>query len=109
MDTEKAAVAAEETAPLGLPESPGTLDNLKRHFITGLKLATLVYILVVTFPGSYRSIGPGLDNGWRYGINFASAAHTHFKYGRDVNFTYGPLGYLLDPLNIGTNLVQALL
>src|ERR1700682_6530446 len=36
----------------------------------------------------------GLDESWRTAIGMA--AHDHLVFGRDVMFTYGPLGYLLE-------------
>jgi hypothetical protein len=60
---------------------------------------------VATFPGWYVPLSPGLDPSWAYGINVLP--HTDFVFGRDVVFTFGPLGYLVSPLDVGNNLVQA--
>jgi hypothetical protein len=68
-------------------------------------VAVIGYILVATFPGSYVPIMPGLDPSWAYGLNVLP--QTEFLIGRDVVFTSGPLGYLISPLDIGANLVQA--
>lgn len=39
--------------------------------------------------------GPGLEHGWMTGLNLA---HIHsLVFGRDIAFTYGPLGYLIFP------------
>ena len=48
-------------------------------------------------------INNGLDNSWVYFIN--KAVYTNFKFGRDIIFTYGHLGYLINPLNIGDNIL----
>lgn len=48
---------------------------------------------------------PGLDPSWAYALNVLP--HTGFIFGRDVVHTYGPLGFLLEPLNVGSNLVVA--
>lgn len=69
------------------------------------KVIIIVYFLWVTFPGSFGPIQPGLDASWMYGLNYL--AQSNHRFGRDVAFTYGPLGYLLVPLNIGPNLVHA--
>ena len=61
--------------------------------------------LVLTFPGYFSSMRPGLDSSWVYAFNILP--HTGFLFGRDVVFTWGPLGFLLGPLNIGSNLIVA--
>lgn len=48
-------------------------------------------------------INNGLDASWSYFIN--KAVYTNFKFGRDIIFTYGHLGYLINPLNIGDNIL----
>jgi hypothetical protein len=68
-------------------------------------VGVLAYLVLATFPGEFRAITPGLDPSWTYGINVLP--HTDFRFGQDVVFTYGPLGYLLVPHHIGSNLAQA--
>ena len=48
-------------------------------------------------------INNGLDSSWIYFIN--KVVHTNFKFGRDIIFTYGHLGYLINSLNIGNNIL----
>ena len=48
-------------------------------------------------------INSGLDNSWVYFIN--KVVHTNFKFGKDIIFTYGHLGYLINPLNIENNIL----
>ncbi|HEX2025083.1 MAG TPA: hypothetical protein VHH92_01675 [Actinomycetota bacterium] len=68
--------------------------------------ATVVAVFAVaSFPGDYRPISTGLDPSWIFAINHLP--HTEVRFGADVVFSYGPLGYLLTPVDIGTNLVQA--
>lgn len=67
--------------------------------------ALLAYLFVATFPGEFSPVRPGLDPSWVYAIN--RIPHTEFRFGSDVVFTYGPLGYLITPLNVGGNLVAA--
>src|SRR5713226_4777077 len=69
-------------------------------------LLAILYLFVVRFPGQYIYYGIGLDDSWHYGINYF--ASPRFISGRDVAFTYGPMGYLLVPEDMGSNLVQAL-
>jgi hypothetical protein len=65
----------------------------------------LVLILVATFPGTYTPLETGLDASYRYALN--ALAETGSVHGRDVVFTYGPLGYLLVPVDVGSNLLHA--
>jgi hypothetical protein len=71
-----------------------------------LYLIALVYLFVALFPGlSLMPITPGLDPSWIYAINYIP--HSNYVFGRDVVFTFGPLGYLLWPLDVGNNLYRA--
>lgn len=83
-----------------------TMDRIRPWIPRLVVGAILAYVGVATFPGLLRPISPGLDPSWVYGIN--QLPYTEFLFGRDVVFTYGPLGYLLVPLDIGSNLTQAL-
>jgi hypothetical protein len=57
------------------------------------------------FPGSYDAPSTGLDPSWIVGLNLF--AQQGFRFGRDLIFTYGPLGYLARPLDVGNHLVVA--
>jgi hypothetical protein len=83
-----------------------TLLSHRRTFLTLLGIGVILYLSVERFPGAYHTIGSGLDPSWRYGLNVV--ARSNHLFGRDVVFTYGPLGYLLNPVNIGSNVAQAL-
>jgi hypothetical protein len=65
----------------------------------------LCIFLVLTFPGDFSSVKPGLDPSWVYALNVLP--HTAFLFGRDVMYVYGPLGFLLGPLHVGSNLLIA--
>ena len=65
----------------------------------------LVVFLFVTFPGGYLPMRPGLDPSWRYAVNYLP--HSGVQYGTDVAFTYGPLGFLLYPMDILSNLAAS--
>jgi hypothetical protein len=69
-------------------------------------LLAILYLFIVRFPGPYIYYGVGIDYSWHYGINYF--AHSKYVFGRDVAFTYGPLGYLLVPEDMGPNLIEAL-
>lgn len=46
-------------------------------------------------------LGTDVDSSWRWAINFLSPA---VRWGRDVAFTYGPFGWILQPLDAGNHL-----
>jgi hypothetical protein len=69
--------------------------------------AGLLYLVVASFPLlELRSRG-GLEASWVYGINAFTGQG--FVFGRDLNFTYGPLGFLLVPFHYGHHLLFAAL
>jgi hypothetical protein len=52
-------------------------------------------IFLIVIPSLPPALGPGLDASWAFGLNMG-----HFDrmiFGRDIIFTYGPLGYLIVP------------
>ncbi len=66
----------------------------------------LAYVSLMTIPVVYASAAPGLDSSWVFATNYF--AHSHFKFGPDIIFTYGPLGFLYLPEMIGQNIPIAL-
>lgn len=68
-------------------------------------VVAVVYLLLIGFPGGYYAIEPGLDPSWVYGLN--RFWNSSYAFGRDINFTYGPLGFLLYPQNIGHDVLGA--
>ncbi len=65
-----------------------------------LKIAMVGWLAWLMFPSPWNVFSIGLDGSYGWGIN---AAHQlGLQYGRDIVFTYGPLGYLLWPLPWGT-------
>jgi hypothetical protein len=71
------------------------------------RVLILVTFVIVTFPPCFDTMKAGLDASWAIGLNEASSRH--MVYGRDIIFTYGPLGFALAPLDLGSNLVHAIL
>jgi hypothetical protein len=69
--------------------------------------APVAYLLLALFPGIYAPLRVGLDGSWVIGLNLL--AQSTFRFGRDVVYSYGPLGYLLAPLPMGANLRHAVL
>lgn len=67
------------------------------------QLVLLVCIAVLTFPPLIiGASGGGLDQSWRIGL--LKAADQGLIYGRDIVFTYGPLGFLTIPVFIKKSL-----
>lgn len=65
-----------------------------------------VYAALATFPFIGFPIDRGLDASWTFGLN--QFYFSPYKFGRDVIFTYGPLGFVCYPEHIGHNLIIAL-
>jgi hypothetical protein len=61
-----------------------------------VRLAIIIVLLFAAVPVPPAPIGGGLDASWIAGLNAAHARDLLF--GRDLIFTYGPLGYLLFPM-----------
>lgn len=72
------------------------------------KIVNIIFILLYAFI-SFPELFPvgdyihGLDNSWIYYINIL--ADSYFKFGKDVIFTYGPLGYIISAIDIHNNLI----
>ncbi|HQH52352.1 MAG TPA: hypothetical protein PKY01_07995 [Candidatus Hydrogenedentes bacterium] len=62
----------------------------------------LLLFLLLTFPGDYLPLKAGLDSSSFYAMNYLP--DSGLRYGSDVTFTYGPLGFLLYPMDIASNL-----
>lgn len=54
----------------------------------------VLYVFICTFPLVYEPLGTGLDQSWQFALNSLPGSKD-YSFGRDVNFNYGPLGYLL--------------
>ena len=70
------------------------------------RLLIFVAFVMMTFPPCFGRMGAGLDPSWVLGLNEASSRH--MIYGRDIIFTYGPLGFVIHPLDVGSNLIHAI-
>ena len=94
--------------PLALSDSRcGLMDHMdsdgmrlkvprESKIIAIIKTAVLLgLIFMIVVPSTPSRMGIGLDSSWVFGLNMG-----HFDkmiFGRDIIFTYGPLGYLLVP------------
>jgi hypothetical protein len=93
------------------PERPNRLAALSLRD-PGLRsrlalAAAWLALVLITWPGFFNTLGVGLDPSWAWAIN--TLPRTDFLPGRDVVFTYGPLGWLLMPAAVGDHVRRALL
>ncbi|HSS78245.1 MAG TPA: hypothetical protein VLV54_16060, partial [Thermoanaerobaculia bacterium] len=63
-------------------------------------------LVVFLFPGVGSSLGRGLEPSWAYAVN--ALPFSDRLPGRDVAFTYGPLGWLFVPADLGQHLFLSL-
>src|SRR6188472_7525 len=75
------------------PKSTELLAKLERVFGSLPFLGLIVALF--TFPTFSLAPAPGLDPSWGAGLQMA--AHDGLVFGREVVFTYGPLGFLSVP------------
>lgn len=88
-----------------IPEKVIDLFAARKNSLRTFCLVVLIFLL--SFPKTDPSLTIGLDASWDYAINYLFAHGVHF--GKDVAFTYGPLGFLQYPLIIGNNFLIAIL
>lgn len=62
--------------------------------------ALLVYVIILTFPDLIIKTRFDADYSWYVGLH--KAAQEGFVFGKDIVFTYGPLGFLTVPILIDT-------
>jgi hypothetical protein len=62
----------------------------------------MLYLFLATIPEP-RVIGTGLDPSWRYALH--RAALEGMTFGRDIVFSYGPMGYLTTMVALGDTFV----
>jgi len=80
-----------------------TFKQLK-FYILSICVVTLVIYCFIAFLPIPKGIEIGLDPSWRYAISRAAAEKLIF--GKDIIFTYGPLGYLIEGAAFEQNLFQ---
>ena len=76
-------------------------EALARRSGTIRRAFILLSVIVLSFPIPILPMELGLDYSWMAGINFAR--YSGLVFGRDIMFTYGPLGFVLVPVDIGSN------
>jgi len=77
-----------------------TTSTLRNFASVILKITIVGWLALIMFPNPWGNFSPGLDGSYAWGMN---AAHVlGLQFGKDIVFTYGPLGYLLCPLPWGS-------
>lgn len=71
-----------------------------------IKVFYVIIASVSLFKFRTASLTSGLDVSWVYAIN--RFFHEGVLWGHDVMFTYGPFGFVLCPMNIGSNALISL-
>ena len=66
----------------------------KRSLLSASSWFVAHCILLLIFLPRLSGASPGLDASWSYGISYASTQK--LVYGKDIIFTYGPFGYLIN-------------
>ncbi|TAE57892.1 MAG: hypothetical protein EAZ87_15485 [Nostocales cyanobacterium] len=82
------------------PGLPQNFTRFKKIFIYLLWFLLTIYFFIIFLPLP-SGIITGLDPSWQYVISYASLEK--LTYGKDIIFTYGPLGYLIHGAVIGDN------
>jgi hypothetical protein len=92
------------TAENGDTAAPTAERRRQIHLVIGL--AIVLFVGFATLFGIYRPLGPpNIDPGWQWAAN--QAADAGLVFGRDIVFTYGPLAFLMVPLDVSSNLLVA--
>lgn len=84
-----------------MPEYSFSKLKVSPLFLVLLFLLLYCYLAFLPIP---QPIGTNLDPSWRYGISKASIEGLLF--GKDIVFTYGPLGYLIDGASLKENILS---
>ena len=58
-------------------------------------IGVAVLLTILTWPVRNFASSSGLDPSWHIGLHLA--AHLRLRFGQDIVFTYGPLGFLSEP------------
>lgn len=84
----------------------GSMDLRPAWPAQAFAAAAIIIAAILTFPFEALPLGPpGIDSGWQWVVNVA--ADRGWAFGRDVVFTYGPLGWLATPQDVGHHLLLA--
>lgn len=78
------------------------LTNPDNKALPYFQVVLLIYVIMLTVPSLIIDTRGDLDPSWRIGLH--KAANEGLIYGRDIVFTYGPLGFLTIPIFVNKNL-----
>jgi hypothetical protein len=79
---------------------------MQKRVSLAARILLFLYIALISYQVRYHVATTGLDPSWAAGLNYF---HNHgFIFGRDIEFTYGPLAYLILPMAMGSNLAQGI-
>jgi hypothetical protein len=67
--------------------------------------ALWIYAALLMMPFAWSMPEAGIDGSHAFGSNYFP--YEGFRYGSDVIFTYGPLGYLVNPQDLGNHIAVA--
>jgi len=67
-----------------------------RPIVPWIFVLMYLWIALAVIPLPPQILGTGLDSSWAYALNLAHV--DNFVFGKDVVFTFGPLGYLFYPV-----------
>jgi hypothetical protein len=77
-------------------------NTFREHRLGIVTYAGFMTLAVVTFPPGLFPAEAGLDPSWVIGLHLGVA--NGFLFGKDILFTYGPLGYLCYPVFVARDL-----
>jgi hypothetical protein len=70
--------------------------NIKISLIKIFIFLLILLIIIIFVPFDFYKFENNIDNSWAIGLNLA--IKNNFIFGKDIIFTYGPLGYLMTGL-----------
>lgn len=76
-------------------------SSVQSYIGRSFTMAAVWYALAISFPLEVAPIRSGIDPSWMYTLN--TLPGSGYVFGKDILFTYGPLGFLLAPLDVGVN------
>lgn len=79
-------------------------DSLESTLLRIKPINVMLFIcFILSYPNYVGNIGHNLDPSWVFFLNYSCA--NDIVFGKDAFFTYGPLGWLIHPQNLGNNLI----
>ena len=81
-------------------------SEIKERSSFVFKFLLVIYICLVGLSIRFLPIAQGLEPSWIFAINFF--VDQKIIFGKDVFFSYGPLGYLIAPNDVGSNLFKGI-